>query len=81
MKDAKNRKKVTLEWNRDDLLKVVASSFEEGTPYKWIDFPQPNYASTNADVLMKRQANRRHLDVQRLLVQRALHALARRGRR
>ena len=21
-------------------------------PYKWIDFPQPNYASTNADMLM-----------------------------
>jgi vanillate/3-O-methylgallate O-demethylase len=52
MKDQKNRKKVTLEWNRDDLLKVVASSFEEGVPYKWIDFPQPNYASTNADILL-----------------------------
>ena len=52
MKDQKNRKKVTLEWNRDDLLKVVASSFEEGVPYKWIDFPQPNYASTNADLLL-----------------------------
>ncbi len=52
LKDSKkNRKKVTIEWNRDDLLKVVASSFEEGTPYKWIDFPQPNYASTNADML------------------------------
>ena len=52
MKDGKNRKRVTLEWNREDLLKVVASSFEEGTPYKWIDFPQPNYASTSADMLM-----------------------------
>ena len=52
MKDGKNRKKVTLEWNRDDLLKVVASSFEEGIPYKWIDLPQPNYASTSADMLM-----------------------------
>jgi vanillate/3-O-methylgallate O-demethylase len=52
MKDGKNRKKVTLEWNRDDVLKVVASSFEEGTPFKWIDFPQPNYASTSADMLM-----------------------------
>ena len=58
MKDQKNRKKVTLEWNRDDLLKVVASGFEEGVPYKWIDFPQPNYASTNADLLLngKKQA-------------------------
>ncbi|MDX1562141.1 MAG: aminomethyl transferase family protein, partial [Gammaproteobacteria bacterium] len=52
MKDGPNRQKVTIEWNRDDLLKVVASSFEEGTPYKWIDFPQPNYSSSNADVLL-----------------------------
>jgi vanillate/3-O-methylgallate O-demethylase len=52
MKDKANRKKVTLEWNRDDVLKVIASSFEEGTPYKWIDLPQPNYASTSADRLM-----------------------------
>jgi vanillate/3-O-methylgallate O-demethylase len=53
IKDQKHRHKVTLEWNRDDLLKVVASGFEEGTPYKWIDLPQPNYASTNADLLMR----------------------------
>ena len=51
-RERNNRKKVTLEWNRDDVLKVIASSFEEGTPYKWIDFPQPTYASTSADVLM-----------------------------
>jgi vanillate/3-O-methylgallate O-demethylase len=51
LKEADNRQKVTLEWNRDDLLKVVASSFEEGTPYKWIDFPQPNYSSSNADLI------------------------------
>jgi vanillate/3-O-methylgallate O-demethylase len=31
----------------------VASSFEEGTPYKWIDFPQPNYSSSNADLLVR----------------------------
>jgi len=36
------RKKVTFEWNREDVLKVIASGFEDGTPYKWIDFPQPN---------------------------------------
>jgi vanillate/3-O-methylgallate O-demethylase len=51
LKDAPNRQKVTLEWNRDDVLKVVASAFEEGTAYKWLDFPQPNYASSNADRL------------------------------
>jgi vanillate/3-O-methylgallate O-demethylase len=53
MKGAKHRKKVTFEWNREDVLKVIASGFEEGTPYKWIDFPQPNYASTSADMVMK----------------------------
>ncbi|MCB1405763.1 MAG: aminomethyltransferase family protein [Rhodobacteraceae bacterium] len=46
------RKKVTFEWNREDVLKVIASGFEQGTPYKWIDFPQPNYASTSADMVM-----------------------------
>jgi len=53
MKDARNRKKVTFEWNRDDVMKVIASGFEDGTPYKWIDFPQPNYASTSADMVMR----------------------------
>ncbi|WP_373354907.1 aminomethyl transferase family protein [Pseudoroseicyclus sp. CXY001] len=47
-----NRKKVTFEWNRDDVLKVIASAFEKGTPFKWIDFPQPNYASTSADMVL-----------------------------
>ncbi len=53
MKDKpSNRKKVTFEWNKEDVLKVIASAFEEGTPYKWIDFPQPNYASSTADMVM-----------------------------
>ncbi len=52
MKDGPNRKKVTFEWNKEDVLKVIASGFEQGTPYKWIDFPQPNYASTSADMVM-----------------------------
>lgn len=48
-----NRKKVTFEWNREDVLKVIASAFEDGTPYKWIDFPQPNYASSSTDMVMQ----------------------------
>lgn len=47
-----NRKKVTFEWNKEDVLKVIASAFDEGVPYKWIDFPQPNYASSSADMVM-----------------------------
>ncbi len=53
MKGQKHRKKVTFEWNREDVLKVIASAFEEGTPYKWIDFPLSNYASTSADMVMR----------------------------
>ncbi|QEW22050.1 Aminomethyltransferase [Marinibacterium anthonyi] len=52
MKEGKNRKKVTFEWNKEDVLKVIATAFEEGTPAKWIDFPQPNYASSSADMVM-----------------------------
>ena len=53
-KDGPNRKKVTFEWNPDDMMKVIASAFVPGeTPYKWIDFPQPNYASTSADCVLR----------------------------
>ena len=51
--DGPKRKKVTFEWNPEDVLKVIASNFEEGTPYKWIDFPQPNYNSASADMVMQ----------------------------
>jgi len=46
---AANRKKVTFEWNKEDVLKVISSAFEDGTPGKWIDFPVSNYASSSAD--------------------------------
>ncbi|MCG6903511.1 MAG: aminomethyl transferase family protein [Rhodobacter sp.] len=53
MKDGPNRKKVTFEWNAEDVVNVIASAFKPGgDPYKWIDFPQPNYASTSADMVM-----------------------------
>ena len=48
-----NRKKVTFEWNRDDVLKVIASAFEQGTAFKWIDFPVSNYASSSADMVSR----------------------------
>jgi vanillate/3-O-methylgallate O-demethylase len=52
MKDGPNRKKVTFEFNKEDVLKVIASGLEPGVPYKWLDFPQPNYASSSADMVM-----------------------------
>ena len=54
MKGQTHRKKVTFEWNAEDVMKVIASNFVPGgDAYKWIDFPQPNYASTSADMLMR----------------------------
>ena len=53
MKPENHRKKVTFEWNREDVLKVIASSFEAGTPYKWIDFPLSNYAASSADMVLR----------------------------
>jgi vanillate/3-O-methylgallate O-demethylase len=53
MKDGPNRKKVTFEWNKEDVLKIITSGLEQGTPSKWIDFPQPNYASSSADMVMQ----------------------------
>lgn len=54
MKGGKNRKKVTFEWNAEDVVKVIASAFKPGEDhFKWIDFPQPNYASTSADMVMR----------------------------
>jgi vanillate/3-O-methylgallate O-demethylase len=48
-----HRRKVTFEWNAEDVMKVIASGFERGQdPYKWIDFPQPNYASASFDRIM-----------------------------
>jgi vanillate/3-O-methylgallate O-demethylase len=53
MRDQPQRKKVTFEWNAEDVMKVVASNFVPGEhAYKWIDLPQPNYASSSADRVM-----------------------------
>jgi len=54
MKEQPQRKKVTFEWNAEDVVNVIASAFKPGEDhYKWIDFPQPNYASTSADMVMQ----------------------------
>jgi vanillate/3-O-methylgallate O-demethylase len=43
------RKKVTFAWNADDVMKVFASMFEAGDPYKYLDMPLSNYASASYD--------------------------------
>jgi vanillate/3-O-methylgallate O-demethylase len=53
MDKASQRRKVTLAWNGEGVTKVIATLFEEGTPYKYIDIPMTNYASANYDMVMK----------------------------
>ena len=48
------RKKVTLAWNKEDVLKVFASLFESGDIYKYIDLPLSNYTSASYDQLLIR---------------------------
>jgi vanillate/3-O-methylgallate O-demethylase len=48
-----HRKKVTLAWNADDVMKVFRSMFEQGDPYKYIDLPLSNYTSASYDKLVK----------------------------
>ncbi|CDZ32247.1 Aminomethyltransferase [Neorhizobium galegae bv. officinalis] len=48
------RRKVTFEWNSDDVVKVIASAFQPGEQAaKWIDFPLSNYASSSFDKVLK----------------------------
>ncbi|TKT74715.1 aminomethyltransferase family protein [Aquamicrobium sp. LC103] len=49
-----HRRKVTFEWNPDDVAKVHRSFLEPGgETYKFIDLPLSNYASSNYDKVMK----------------------------
>ncbi|MEV7649468.1 aminomethyl transferase family protein [Arthrobacter sp. NPDC089319] len=50
---ATQRKKVTLEWNAEDLAKIFASLFDaDGTSYKYFDLPLANYGSSNYDSVL-----------------------------
>jgi vanillate/3-O-methylgallate O-demethylase len=48
-----HRRKVTLAWNADDVLKVWRSMLEQGEPFKYIDLPLSNYTSASYDRLTK----------------------------
>ena len=43
------RKKVTFAWNAEDVVKTYQSLLEPGDPYKYIDLPISNYASSSYD--------------------------------
>jgi len=52
------RKKVTFEWNADDMKKIMGSMFEpEGEQYKFFDLPLANYANSNYDKVVDTDGN------------------------
>ena len=46
------RKKVTFAWSGEDVLRAYKSLLEPGDPYKFIDLPISNYASSSYDKLV-----------------------------
>jgi vanillate/3-O-methylgallate O-demethylase len=48
-----HRKKVTLAWNADDVVKAFRSMLEQGDPYKYIDMPLSNYTSASYDKVLR----------------------------
>ena len=53
MRDKPHRKKVTLLWNRDDILRVFASMFNDGDRFKFMDMPASHYATCPYDQVTK----------------------------
>ena len=56
LKDKPHRKKVTLSWNKDDVIRVFSSLFNEGDRAKFMDIPASHYATLPYDMVM--QGNR-----------------------
>lgn len=47
--DKPHRRKVTFAWNSEDVVKVMATMFEQGPVAKYIDLPLSNYTSASYD--------------------------------
>lgn len=48
-----HRKKVTLIWNTEDVVRVFQSMFNEGDHFKYMDFPASHYATLPYDRIVK----------------------------
>lgn len=53
MQDKPHRKKVTLSWNNDDVIRIFSSLFNEGDRYKFMDIPASHYATYPYDMVTK----------------------------
>jgi glycine cleavage system aminomethyltransferase T len=52
-KDQPHRRKMTLKWNNDDVIRVFASLFNDGDRYKFMDMPASHYATLPYDMVTK----------------------------
>jgi vanillate/3-O-methylgallate O-demethylase len=52
--DAAHRKKVTLEWNADDVLAIHASQLHDGQNGKFMEYPSAHYASHPYDKVIRK---------------------------
>ncbi|MEC9342484.1 MAG: aminomethyl transferase family protein [Pseudomonadota bacterium] len=57
MPEEKKRKKVSLVWNHDDILRVLASQFGKGPRYKAINFPTVSYAWKQCDEVRSKRGD------------------------
>jgi len=53
MKGKRHKKKMTLIWEPEDVIKVFSSLFNEGDRYKFMDIPASHYASFPYDAVYK----------------------------
>jgi len=54
---AAQRRKVTLEWNAEDVAKLLASPVSEGPGYQFFDLPNASYGSSNFDAVRDADGN------------------------
>ena len=52
MADGEQRTKVTLVWDKDDVMRIQRSLLEEGIPYKYMDMPMASYSFQHADQVL-----------------------------
>ena len=53
LKDEPHRKKVTLSWNNDDVIRVFSTLFQTGERAKFLDIPASHYATLPYDMVLQ----------------------------
>lgn len=51
MNNSEQRRKVTLAWNSEDVLRIFDSHLAPGEPFKYFELPLANYSSSNYDAI------------------------------